>query len=101
VLYPASALDWLVVIRLAVATLANMPGNPALAAGPKLAVADRFIVQTLAPTVLLACAALLVLFAVTRQWGVMGSADLAGLRGPPIRNRAPLSRYDELPAAWC
>ena len=76
VLYPASALDWLVVTRLAVATLANMPGNPGKAPGHLLQVTDKFIVHTLAPVVLLTCAALLVLFALTRQWGVTGGADL-------------------------
>jgi hypothetical protein len=92
VLYPASALDWLIVTRLAVATLANMPGNPGQAPGHLLRVADKFIVHTLAPIALLSCAALLVLFALTRQWGVTGSADLAGLRRPARKNRAPLGR---------
>ena len=91
VLYPASALDWLVVTRLAVATLANMPGNPGKAPGHLLHVTDKFVVHTLAPVVLLTCAALLVLFALTRQWGVTGGADLGRLRrGPP-----DLPRYDE------
>ena len=92
VLYPASALDWLIVTRLAVATLANMPGNPGQEPGHLLRVADKFIVHTLAPIALLTCAALLVLFALTRQWGVTGSADLAGLRRPARKNRAPLGR---------
>lgn len=91
VLYPASALDWLVVTRLAVATLANMPGNPGKAPGHLLQGTDKFVVHTLAPVVLLTCAALLVLFALTRQWGVTGGADLGRLRrGPP-----ELPRYDE------
>jgi hypothetical protein len=96
VLYPASALDWLVVTRLAVATLANMPGNPGKAPGHLLQVTDKFIVHTLAPVVLLTCAALLVLFALTRQWGVTGGADLGRLRrGPPELPRPdePALRY--------
>jgi hypothetical protein len=97
VLYPASALDWLVVTRLAVATLANMPGNPGKAPGHLLQVTDKFIVHTLAPVVLLACAALLVLFALTRQWGVSGGADLGRLRrGPP-----ELPRHDEPALRFC
>ena len=96
VLYPASALDWLVVTRLAVATLANMPGNPARRPGTCCKVTDKFIVHTLAPVVLLTCAALLVLFALTRQWGVSGGADLGRLRpGPPEspRHDEPALRY--------
>jgi hypothetical protein len=76
-----------VLTRLAVATLANMPGNPGRAPGHALISADRFIVHTLAPTVLLTCAALLVLFAVTRQWGVTGTADLGTLRQKPDLRR--------------
>ena len=97
VLYPASALDWLVVTRLAVATLANMPGNPGKAPGHLLQGTDKFVVHTLAPVVLLTCAALLVLFALTRQWGVTGGADLGRLRrGPP-----ELPRYDDRPCRQC
>lgn len=86
-LYPASALDWLVLTRLAVATLANMPGNPGRAPGHALIAADRFIVHTMTPTVLLACGALLVLFAVTGQWGVTGSAELETIAGAPAASR--------------
>ena len=35
VLYPASRLDWLVLARLAVATLANMPGDPPACPAPR------------------------------------------------------------------
>lgn len=84
-LYPASSLDWLVVTRLAVATLASMPGNPGLPPGHVLVAIDQFTVHTLAPAVLLACAALLVLMALTGQWGVTGGADPSSLRrGPGI-----------------
>jgi glyoxylase-like metal-dependent hydrolase (beta-lactamase superfamily II) len=94
-LYPASALDWLVVTRLAVATLANMPGNPGRAPGHTLVVADRFIVHTMTPTALLTCAALLVLFALTGQWGVTGTAELGSIRGEPVR---PGIAWRRLPA---
>ena len=86
-LYPASALDWLVVTRLAVATLANMPGNPGRAPGHALVVTDRFLVHTMTPTALLTCAALLVLFALTGQWGVTGTAELKSIRGDPCDRR--------------
>jgi len=82
-LYPASALDWLIVARLAVATLANMPGNPAFPPGHELKVADQFIIHTMAPVALLSCAALLVLLALAGQWNVTGTAELGSLRGDP------------------
>jgi hypothetical protein len=79
--YPASRLDWLVIARLTVATLANMPGNPALPPGHVLVAIDQFTVHTLAPVVLLACAAWLVLLALTGRWGMRGEPRLAGLAG--------------------
>jgi len=79
--YPASRLDWLVIARLAVATLANMPGNPALPPGHVLVTIDQFTVHTLAPVVLLACAVWLILLALTRRWGIRDEPRLAGLTG--------------------
>lgn len=70
VLYPATRLDWLVLVRLCAATIANMPGDVAGVPVRSLASFDRYLVQGFAPTVLLAVAVLVVLLAVARAWGV-------------------------------
>jgi hypothetical protein len=72
-LYPASWLDFLVVARLAIATMANLPGNGAAPTGHGLAVVDNVIVHVAAPLTLLACAIWLVAMAVTGRWGNVGA----------------------------
>jgi hypothetical protein len=67
--YPASRLDWLMIVRLTVATLANTPGNPTLPPGRTLVVIDQLIVHRLAPVVLLGCGVWLVVMACTGRWG--------------------------------
>jgi hypothetical protein len=74
-LYPASRIDWLVLLRLCAATLANMPGNPFGVSGGKLRAFDVFVVHVLTPTVLLGCAVALVWFAITGRWGISGNAS--------------------------
>ena len=66
-LFPASRLDWLLLIRLGAATLANMPGDPISAPGSALKVFDRLLVHTLAPAAMLGVAVAVVLLAVSGQ----------------------------------
>jgi hypothetical protein len=75
-LYPASRLDWLMIARLAAATLANIPGNPGKPPGHILDAIDYLIVHTLAPGVLLGCAIALIVFAVTGWWGTAAGTGL-------------------------
>jgi hypothetical protein len=70
VLYPASRLDWLVVARLTLATISNMPGNGGRMPDHLLIVVDHRIVLDLAPLVLLLAAAGLVALAVSGRWGL-------------------------------
>ncbi len=67
-LYPASRLDWLILIRLAAGTFALMPGNAGFPAQPVLSAITRAGLYYLAPAVLLAAAAALVWLCVTRRW---------------------------------
>jgi hypothetical protein len=67
---PASRLDWLVILGLTAASLANMPGNPQLPPGKVLTWISLFSVHTLAPAVLIACAAGLLALVVTGRWGL-------------------------------
>jgi hypothetical protein len=71
VLYPVTRLDWLVLGRLAAGTIANIPGNPpnvVLSGSHLVVVAHNTVVHTLAPLVLLGCAAGLVALCVTGRW---------------------------------
>jgi hypothetical protein len=77
VLYPASRLDWLVLGRLAAATLANVPGNPNAQLNWLIGGVHHGIVQGVAPVVLLAAAAGLVWLCRTGRW------DLHDPGGPP------------------
>jgi hypothetical protein len=70
-LYPASRIDWLVLARLAVATMANTPGDPNGPPSPHLYRFDVEIVHGLTPVVLLAVSVLAVVIAVTGRWGVV------------------------------
>jgi hypothetical protein len=74
-LYPATRLDWLVLARLGVATMANIPGNPDGISGGRMRMADVALVHTFTPAVLLACAVGVVVLAVTGQWGVSENAS--------------------------
>ncbi|HXW46846.1 MAG TPA: hypothetical protein VEL03_18795 [Streptosporangiaceae bacterium] len=92
VLYPASRLDWLLMIRLTAATLANTPGNPLPPPGPVLGKLDQLTVHTLAPGVLLACAIGLVVLCLTGYWRADPPGTLAGLTGQA--RAAPLAAGD-------
>jgi hypothetical protein len=77
VIYPATRLDWLVLARLAVGTIANVPGDP-----PTILVAHsshtvivfhNVLVYALAPLTLLGAAVGLVVLCVTGRWKLAGS----------------------------
>ena len=74
VLYPASRLDWLVLARLTLATISNMPGNGGRMPDQLLHALDRRIVLDLTPLVLLLAALGLVALAVSGRWGLRGSS---------------------------
>jgi hypothetical protein len=76
VLFPASRLDWLVMVRLCAATIANMPGNVGGVPVRSLKGFDAFLVHGLAPAVLLGAALTVVLLAVFDAWGVQQETDL-------------------------
>ena len=78
VLYPATRLDWLVLLRLTAATMANMPGNPSGLTVRSLVSIDHLIVHGLAPFALLAAVVAVVILAVTGQWGVQPTARPTG-----------------------
>ena len=67
VLYPATRLDWLVLVLVAGGTLPNIPGDPHSSSGGVAAI-HHFLVVTFAPLVLLAVAIGLVALCVTGRW---------------------------------
>jgi alpha-1,6-mannosyltransferase len=69
-LYPASTLDWVLLARLGAATIGTMPGNPNGVPGTALRSTDVLLVHALVPVVLLACAAGILVLAISGQWGV-------------------------------
>jgi hypothetical protein len=69
VLYPATWLDWLVLARLAAATIANMPGDPNGAPSPQLYRADVELVHGMGPVVLLAVWGAVIALAAIGWWG--------------------------------
>jgi hypothetical protein len=72
VLYPATRLDWLVLARLAVGTIANVPGNPPaiMVAHTRhlVMVSHNVLVYALAPMVLLGAAVGLVVLCLSGRW---------------------------------
>jgi hypothetical protein len=72
ILYPASRLDWLVLLRLTAATLGEVPGNPPsvmLSSEPHLLIVFHNVaVYALAPLSLFAAAAGLVVLCLSRRW---------------------------------
>jgi len=67
-LYPASRLDWLVLIRLTAATFALMPGNAGFPAQHLLAAITAASLYWVTPAILLACAAGLVWLGLSQRW---------------------------------
>ncbi|HUY50248.1 MAG TPA: hypothetical protein VMV92_31835 [Streptosporangiaceae bacterium] len=68
VLFPASRLDWLVIVRLTAGTISNMPGNPYLPHHHFIRVADHYAVHVIAPTVLFAAAIGLIVLCLSESW---------------------------------
>jgi hypothetical protein len=108
VLFPASRLDWLVLVRLCAATIANMPGNVGGVPVRSLKRFDAFLVHGLAPVVLLGAALAVVLLAVFDAWGVQQETDLRpalttwlssiSARGPGEPERAVAGGAGDYPA---
>ncbi len=73
VLYPATWIDWLVLARLAAATIANMPGDPNGVLSPQLYQADVELVHGLGPVVLLAVWGAVIALAAVGRWGSVGT----------------------------
>ncbi|MGO9052729.1 MAG: hypothetical protein ACLPN6_12850 [Streptosporangiaceae bacterium] len=90
VLYPASRLDWLVLIRLTAGTTALMPGNPTMPHSPLLASIARADQHVVVPLVLLGVTIWLVVLCVTGRWKVSRPAppDAAIAASPAGRTRA-------------
>jgi len=89
VLYPASRLDWFVLARLAVTTLANLPGDPSGVPASYLRSFDVVLVHAVAPAVMLAVVAGIVLTAVSGEWHVQPwpGGDPSAL-SPPVQPAA-------------
>jgi hypothetical protein len=82
--YPASRLDWLVIVRLAGATIALMPGNPVWPPPAWLATTAVWLLNYVAPVFLLAATVLLIRLCLTRGWriqppGVPSQSELLSL----------------------
>ncbi|HXZ64223.1 MAG TPA: hypothetical protein VEH05_05775 [Streptosporangiaceae bacterium] len=71
VLYPATWIDWLVLARVAAATIANIPGDPNGVPSPQLYTADVDLVHGWVPVVLLAVLGVMIGLAVLGRWGVV------------------------------
>ena len=70
VLSPATRLDWLVLLRLTVATLSNTPGIPAGPPGHVLKVADWYVIHAVAPVALAVAVVGLAVLAISGRWGL-------------------------------
>jgi len=81
-LYPASRLDWLVLIRLTAATFTFMPGNAGFPVQHVLHVITTGMLFYIAPVILLACAVALIWLALTRRWN-MASPAVIPAEAPP------------------
>jgi hypothetical protein len=92
VLYPASRLDWLVLGRLTVGTISNMPGNPFLQHSHLLLLTDHFVVRALAPMVMLAAAVTLVALCVSGRWKLRDSPGPARAAPGDAGRPAPAAR---------
>jgi hypothetical protein len=68
VLYPATRLDWLVLLRLTGSTITNMPGNSSFHAGPTLSLVHRYILLFAGPSVLFAAGGCVILLCVFGWW---------------------------------
>jgi hypothetical protein len=66
--YPASRLDWIVLGRLTVGTIALIPGDPFLHAGRLIDGLNQDIVTLWAPLLLLACVVGLAFLSLTGRW---------------------------------
>jgi len=66
--YPATRLDWLVLLRVAAGTLSNTPGNPFGPPGHVLGLLHHYTVVVIAPLALMAAAAGLVALCLSGQW---------------------------------
>ncbi len=83
-LYPASRLDWLVLIRLTAATFALMPGNVGFPPEHLLAAITAASLYWVTPAVLLACAAGLVWLGLSQRWK-MKSPTVIPAEAPLLR----------------
>jgi hypothetical protein len=88
-LFPASALDWVLLARLGAATIGTMPGNPNGVPGRTLRSADVFLVHGLVPAVLLACAIALLVLAISGQWGMQAGVAPRSLPAEPDPGTLP------------
>ena len=67
-LYPASRLDWLIMVRLTVATFGFMPGNAGFSAQHVLAMITEGTLYYVAPAILLATTVILVWLGLSQRW---------------------------------
>ena len=81
-LYPASRLDWLVLIRLTATTFAFMPGNAGIPVQHVLHLITAGMLFYIAPAILFACAVALIWMALTRRWN-MASPTVIPAEAPP------------------
>ena len=88
VLYPASRLDWLVLARIAAATIPNIPGNPGAPLGPFVGHIHYLTVAILTPLALLGAAVGLVALCLTGNWKLRGPEEPPG----PAPEEARLAR---------
>jgi len=82
VLYPASRLDWLVLARVAAATIPNIPGNPGAPLGPFVGLVHYLSVAIFSPLVLLGAAAGLVVLGLTGNWKLREPGEPPGTAVP-------------------
>jgi hypothetical protein len=99
VLYPATRLDWLVLLRLTVATISNTPGIPAGPPGHALKVLDRFAIHAVAPVALLAAVVILAGLAISGRWGWRYPPRLAIVAAGPAPAVATVGAAVTAPAA--
>jgi len=95
VFYPASRLDWLVIVRLATGTVPNIPGNPKAPPGAVFTL-HHVVVATLAPLVLIFVAICLVALCLSRRWKLRELGEPPGAVPPETAGHVPVTDDPDL-----
>ncbi len=87
IFYPASRLDWVLLVRLAAGTVALIPGDPYLAAGHVIDWISQEILTVWTPVLLLGCVAWLSWLCLSGRWRLSQTEIATSVMSKPIPAR--------------